>query len=159
MSTTAFIPLIGPAYLAHTLRSDHKPENTIDLLKKDLDDEYAKEDIPTFKHGLLDYDWAPEILVRDKDLKMFKTGTNKFKRIAELIWTADEVEEQRQAEAKAEAKAKRRQARKAAALEAGDRARRRDQKKSDDRTERKARREKKDAERRFKREKRNVEEV
>lgn len=101
LSTTAFIPLIGPAYLAHTLRSDHKPEDTIDRLAKDTEVASDKQDLPTFRHGLLNYDWAPELHVGKLDMDMFKQGRDKFSGIFELIWTADDLKRQRKAEASA----------------------------------------------------------
>lgn len=156
LSTTAFVPLIGPAYLAHTLRSDHKPENTINCLKIDSESATTKNDLPTFKHGLLNYDWAPELHIVDNDMDMFRKGRKKFSEILKLIWTAEELEKQRKIEAKAKAKAKaegkarKRKEDKAAEMKSRDDDRRRRQGRSDDRAKTKVRREKKDDERRNK---------
>jgi len=113
LSSTAFMPLVGPAYLAFTLRKDHKPENTIDRVALDSEKATIEDNLPTFKHGLLNYDWAPELHIGKLDRKMFKTSKEKFSGIYELIYNADEAEMLRREEAKAmraEAKAKRAEA-------------------------------------------------
>ena len=109
LASTAFIPLVGPAYLAYTLRTDHKPENTIDRLALDSEKATLQPDLPTFKHGLLNYDWAPELHVGKLDRKMFNMSKEKFSGMYELIWNADELQKVR----KKEAKVKRRKAREA----------------------------------------------
>jgi hypothetical protein len=143
LSATAFIPLVGPAYLAHTLRSDHRPENMIDRVRKDSESASIKHDLPTFKHGLLRYDWAPELHVGDKDIDMFKEGAFKFTGVFELLWTADVLEKRRKAEAKAK--------RKKADKEARDKDRRRKVDKRDERKELKRAKERKVADRRERR--------
>jgi hypothetical protein len=118
LSTTAFIPLVGPAYLAYTLRKDHKPENTFDRLGLAPEvEEYPSQLLP-FKHGLLNYDWAPVLHIGKFDKEMYITGRKKFSGIYDLIRKGDEEEKLRKAEAKAkkrkareEEKAKRRKAR------------------------------------------------
>jgi hypothetical protein len=107
LSTTAFIPLVGPAYLAYTLRKDHKPENTFDRLGLAPEEEEYPSQLLPFKHGLLNYDWAPVLHIGKFDKEMYITGRKKFSGIYDLIRKGDEEEKLR----KAEAKAKKRKAR------------------------------------------------
>lgn len=91
------MPLVGPAYLAHTLRSDHKPEDDIERLIMGASiDSYS---LPTFKHGLLNYDWAPKLHVGPLDKKMFNKGVNKFSGLLELDLDAEQLKRKRAAEA------------------------------------------------------------
>ena len=94
------MPLVGPAYLAHTLRSDHKPEDTIERLELDSESASTKSySLPTFKHGLLNYDWAPKLHVGPLDKKMFNKGVNKFSGLLELDLDAEQLKRKRAAEA------------------------------------------------------------
>jgi hypothetical protein len=70
-------------------------------------EEYPSQLLP-FKHGLLNYDWAPVLHIGKFDREMYITGRQKFSGIYDLIRKGDEGEKQR----KAEAKAKKRKARK-----------------------------------------------
>jgi hypothetical protein len=88
LSTTAFLPLVGPAYLAYVLWSEHKPENTIDQLERDALKASGKYDsLLTFKHGLLKYDWAPSLHIGGPDSDMFQKGRQIFAGLDDLNLT------------------------------------------------------------------------
>ena len=76
-------------------------------------EEHPSQLLP-FKHGLLNYDWAPELHVGKFDKEMFIESKQKFSGIYDLIWNGNEAEKLRKKDAKAkkaEAKAKKRKAR------------------------------------------------
>lgn len=95
---TAFLPLVGPAYLAHTLRTKDKPEDTLDLLETEDEIADAKQPLPAFKHKLLNYAWAPKLEVGPLDIDQFKIGKVKWKGLQELQSTAVEIQRQRRQE-------------------------------------------------------------
>lgn len=100
LSVTAFLPLVGPAYLAHTLRAKDKPEDTIDLLDDQDEEVDSKRPLPAFKHKLLNYAWAPKLEVGPLDIKQFNVGRSRWKGLRELQSTAPEIEVDRKREAR-----------------------------------------------------------
>lgn len=102
LSVTAFLPLVGPAYLAHTLRTKDKPEDTLDLLEDEDDIIDAKKALPAFKHKLLNHAWAPKLEVGPLDIKQFKVGKVKWNGLQELQSTPLERERQRRVDERRE---------------------------------------------------------
>lgn len=96
---TAFLPLVGPAYLAHALRSKDKPEDTIELLENEDEEAVTKQALPAFKHKLLNYAWAPKLELNPLDIKEFDAVKSKWKGLRELQSTAIEIKIHRKWEA------------------------------------------------------------
>lgn len=84
LSATAFLPLLGPAYLVHLLRTGYKPENLIEILKEvdsrdnPLDSLSKYAPTAVFRHALLDPDWAPRFLHHVGENKKFAAAIDEF---------------------------------------------------------------------------------
>lgn len=93
LSVTAFIPLVGPAYLAHLLRTNSRPEDMGEIvLNLSGDGEKGKahkvsSTIEVFRHGLLDPFWEPEFFYRKPEEGQFQEAKKVFSRLRTLIRT------------------------------------------------------------------------
>lgn len=83
---------MGPAYLAHVLRSGFSAERLSDLLKENekqrtkeekVQDEYRP--VPVFRHALLDPYWAPQFYYQRKEQVKYDLAKEEFPGLRELI--------------------------------------------------------------------------
>lgn len=83
---------MGPAYLAHVLRSSFSAERLSDLLKEN-EQKKSKEEkvqieynaVPVFRHALLDPYWAPQFYYQRKEQVKYDLAKEEFPGLRDLI--------------------------------------------------------------------------